>query len=313
MNNYQRKQNIFKNYYNVFKWIWLVVVTFFVIVYAYNNFNNIITIFTALPLANISFSFLVLIIGKISLSLSMLFSLKYTGTTISFWECFRIYNITQLSKYIPGNIWQFVSRIGIYSKCGMNAQEIRTSMILEMLWLLSSAFIIGGLTVFLTEHDLVFSLFKMYTKYLYVISITVFCATIALIIKNKQIIPWILKFTQNWKLNIIMFLIQICVWISLGLSFALIVVPFLAGTSPIIYLIGLYALAYIIGFSVPFAPAGIGIREGILVLGVSIYLPQDISIIVSGMSRMMYMTVEIFLVTIAVIPMRMIMLKKHTY
>jgi hypothetical protein len=186
-------------------------------------------------------------------------------------------------------------------------------MILEMLWLLSSAFIIGGLTVFLTEHDLVFSLFKMYTKYLYVISITVFCATIALIIKNKQIIPWILKFTQNWKLNIIMVLIQICVWISLGLSFALIVVPFLADTSPIIYLIGLYALAYIIGFSVPFAPAGIGIREGILVLGVSIYLPQDISIIVSGMSRMMYMTVEIFLVTIAVIPMRRIMVKKHTY
>lgn len=307
------KQNIFKNYYNVFKWIWLVLVTAFVIIYVCNNFNNVINIFTSLPLSNIYFSFLVLIIGKISLSLSMLFSLKYTGITISFWDCYGIYNITQLSKYIPGSIWQFVSRIGIYSKYGMNAQEIRTSMTFEMLWLLSSAFIIGGSTVFLAEHNLILSIFKMHTKYLYVIPITVFFATIALIIKNKQIIFWVLNFIQNWKLNTTMVLIQGCVWISLGLSFSLIVLPFLSDTSPTIYLIGLYALAYIIGFSVPFAPAGIGIREGILVLGVSIYLPQDISIIVSGMSRMMYLTVEIFLVTIAFIPMRRIMVKNHSY
>jgi hypothetical protein len=89
------------------------------------------------------------------------------------------------------------------------------------------------------------------------------------------------------------------IWICLGSSFWITLLPFTNQELSFIYIIGLYALSYALGFAVPFAPAGIGIREAILVTGLLPYLDSSISIVLATINRLLYIVSEIILVVIS--------------
>jgi hypothetical protein len=100
------------------------------------------------------------------------------------------------------------------------------------------------------------------------------------------------------------FTTALLLWLALGFSFWITLTPFSSFEIGLVYIIGLYALSYAVGFVVPFAPAGIGIRESVLVLGLMPFLDINTSIILATLNRIFYILIEIVLAATAVVSSR---------
>ena len=92
-------------------------------------------------------------------------------------------------------------------------------------------------------------------------------------------------------------LVYLILWCGVGIAFFL----FVKSLSPLEWhlipeTIGIYAMAWTVGFLSFITPAGLGIREGALSFLLSTLLPEATAIFVALLSRFWYLTVELALV-----------------
>jgi len=83
-------------------------------------------------------------------------------------------------------------------------------------------------------------------------------------------------------------------WVVTGLAFAALVAslyPLAAGDVPLV--VAAYAAAYAAGFLALLTPAGLGVREGVLVIALTPVLPAGPALVVALVSRVWMMLVEL--------------------
>lgn len=278
---------------SVLKWLWLISVILFIILFVQRNYIELKEAIKQIPIFYLFLSFLCIAAAKILLVLFMRYAVCSVGKEMDFLTCFRIYNISQLGKYIPGNIWHFVGKAAAYKDKGFSISKIRDTLVVENIWLVVGAFGYGLILMLIFNFYLIQHLFLSYSLYL-----AVFLVIVPLLVLLGQKVLKI-RFGQifsDHRLNFKIILLQVVIWTLLGLGFALLAVPFICPEGVSIFMvIGLYAIAYSIGFVTPFAPAGIGVREAVLALGFLPYLPLEIVITLSAANRVLYLLVEIIL------------------
>ena len=125
------------------KWAWLALVVLCVASYGLTRREVI-----ASSLALVSGTLLLLsasfIVGaKLCLANAMRGAAQRAGIALGYGDAFRIYNLTQLAKYIPGAIWQFVGRFAVLRDKGISTAAIRDSLLAEQGWIAGSALICG--------------------------------------------------------------------------------------------------------------------------------------------------------------------------
>lgn len=86
---------------------------------------------------------------------------------------------------------------------------------------------------------------------------------------------------------------------ALGASFWVCLRPFLSQGPSWSVVIGVYCLAWVAGFLVPFAPAGLGVREAVLALVLDPVLDPQTSLVVVAVHRVIYLVVEVVLALLA--------------
>jgi len=261
----------------VIKYIWYILVIVFASAYLYRA----------------------LILGKICLSFNMKYSLLSIDKHLPFITCFHIYNISQLGKYIPGNFWHFIGRMGFYKNENLSFKEIQYSMILEIIFIIIGSFFWGLLFLLFSPNFLkIFPAYYPSSKIILIIVVPGVIFTIGLMafIKKQFFTKVIRTIYEKRLLYIKLMSVQCIIWLLLGLSFYFVVSPYKSGIKVSAFTTGLFALAYLIGFLFIIAPAGIGIREFVLVSGLSlINIPSDIAISVVGLHRILYIIAEVFL------------------
>lgn len=279
---------------NLLKWLWTLLVLAFVVYYLINNRETLQASLVHLSWKTLLLALSVITVAKLLLTTNMLFALQKAGYTTSFRYCFNTYNLTQLAKYIPGSIWQFVGRVALLREKGVSATQIRDSMLAEHLWVLASAMLIGLLGVLLAgqsalilEVDMVF----MQLAGWLVASGAVALLVLLFIPPGKRLLRWLLLLRPGAKEVFNLGL----VWVLLGFAFWVVLQDLQQQPVSLLYIIGLYALAYLVGFLVPFAPAGLGVREAILVFGLSSFVGVDVAILLAGINRVLYFFSEILL------------------
>lgn len=72
-----------------------------------------------------------------------------------------------------------------------------------------------------------------------------------------------------------------------GLYLCLIGLPGLSGDPTLFYVIGLLAAANVAGIAAIFAPAGLGVREAVLVIGLTPWMPVEAAVITAAMLRVL--------------------------
>ena len=184
-------------------------------------------------------------------------------------------SITQLAKYLPGNIAQHASRAGLSLRRGMPMQPYAATVVQETLLACAASIIVG--TAFLAMNAALPSL----SRYGGILGVMFICsvAGVALLcmevprglrdtssVLARRLLRLIgpfpgaattLKALAAYSVNYM--LIGLGIW---GLALAL----GMADSVSYTIATAAFALSWILGFLAPGAPAGLGAREGIMVL-----------------------------------------------
>lgn len=270
----------------------------------YNNLENLQIICSQFSIINIIVIFTAMLLAKLLLTLVSYYSIIYFDYKISYKKMFYIYNFTQMAKYIPGSIWQFVGKASLYKTENIPKSIIKKAMALEILLIIISSFSIGVVLLFLFDNFLDTTIIiNNINDYIIIYSSIFIFLFFILFTKTAQI--YIKTIVKQYLLNVKLFLILTCIWLLLGLSL------YVSFTSILIFdlkifmsIVGLFSIAYVAGFLVPFAPAGIGIREAILVAGLSSILTLDEAIVIASLNRVFYILVELIIMAIILIQKR---------
>ncbi|MBW9266121.1 MAG: hypothetical protein K1563_02610 [Candidatus Thiodiazotropha sp. (ex. Lucinisca nassula)] len=281
------------------KTLWWVVVLSFIFFFLLGNLHRVFDVVKLLPIEIIVYSLLSLTIGKLLLVAIMHQSLLHYKVNFLFSQSFSIYNITQLGKYIPGSIWQFVGKIGMYKSAGLDNQTVRDTILLETFWVVFSAFIFGLLLISFTQYQLLITL----TQKIPLIILLAILGTTSFLLLLPQLRHHrkrLYDYCRRLLFTPLSFITSLLIWLALGFAFWITLIPFSASEIGLVFVIGLYAFSYAVGFAVPFAPAGIGIRESVLVLGLAPFLDINTAIILAALNRIFYILIEIILAALSV-------------
>lgn len=163
----------------------------------------------------------------------------------------RIYGLSQLAKYVPGNIFQFAGRQFMAMSYGFSGKAIAKSAFLELLLL-----VLTGAGFVLWMLPLLYPAFSIvYGMLLFIIA--------------GVLIAWGLKWrgqggliravTRYFLFLLISGAVFLCVLYSIVGSWTL-------TAAQLFPLIGAYVIAWLAGLVTPGSPAGVGIREFLLIL-----------------------------------------------
>ena len=241
----------------------------------------------------LALSFLVL--AKFALAQSTVEALRVFGVRVGFWKAFRIYTVSQLGKYIPGSIWHFVGRVLLYRAEGLPAHKGTKVVIVENYWLIVSAIFFGAAACAGEVLSLV-----GWRGRLSFLELCAISGTIALL--------WFLALFWGTRLFaqrfggfdtsvIRIYIIEVFIWIMIGMSFWIILPDDQRTLSNFPLAVGAFALGWAGGFLVPIAPAGIGIREVIVVALIVHVMPTSMLVAAVTLNRLLYTVTDLTLGT----------------
>ena len=266
----QKKMN------NYFRWVGLCVGILSLIYFSNSVLRNISTFpsiqwsFTAclsFAGATLIYAFVILIGGY---AWGLL--LRALGETVKQSEIIVIFALAQIAKYIPGNIAHQVGRIAIAYSKGYRSSRVSITIAIEAVILIFTSSILAIICVFY-DNDILFDYFFKNTsafKFLPAIILTVIftflggCGMLLILrpnlIKKKSWIafPSLIVFIKCLLIYFIGFILM-------GMASNILAIGLLGANESYLFLLtGIFAIAWVAGFIIPGAPAGLGVREVIM-------------------------------------------------
>lgn len=240
-------------------------------------------------------------------------SLRFLDIHIPSKKVVSIYFISQLAKYLPGGIWAFPGRMIAYQAVGVEQSRSIASVFREV-----SALVLASIAVSL----LVFFQNIPISNQLHWVLIFGAAACIVAILLTQT--PWFWSLLKKFKLRKFSsfplaggedsrhltsfkwlpgaFIAGVIFWLAMGIPFQ----QLSRAISPESYSLSwvgtaaVFALAWTVGFVVFFAPAGLGVRESVLSLLLSTFLPVSQAVSIALLSRIAWVVVEAIWILISI-------------
>ena len=180
---------------------------------------------------------------------------------LPFMQASRIWFLSNLGKYVPGNIWSLTAMGVMAKKRGMSAiAAAGSSVIMQMVSLATGTAIVMVTSAKLLGQPLLVGAAVLVLA-IVLFSAPKFLPPLAVWVSTligKDIAPPSVPATSIWTAAIASTLS----WLFYGVAFQLFVRGLLgAAPGEISSYIAVYTAAYILGFISPIAPAGLGVRE----------------------------------------------------
>ncbi|HSW29119.1 MAG TPA: hypothetical protein VLH75_06420 [Longimicrobiales bacterium] len=252
--------------------IWLAAVLGFAARFAWRHADELAALELAARWGFWALALGLLLGAKILISLMVHASWRAAGADLGLVQAAYTYNVSQLPKYVPGGIWPYVSRVGMARARDLEMPRIWRGLALETAMLLGGAVALAAMA--LDASSLLPALgMAEGGAWIGVARIgALACLAVGLAVVAGR--------APHRGALARAVLLSLGAWALLALSF-LAVVHALAGGAPVtgggagvsqlapVSLAGLYAFAWILGFVAVFSPAGIGVREVILGVGLA--------------------------------------------
>jgi len=218
---------------------------------------------------------------------------------------------TQIGKYLPGKVWYIVGRVYVGRKANLEGKKLTLSMVLE----LGLVYITGGIVFAFTT--LIAGDYK--TTWL-IISIMLTIAGITMLHPRilSRVSNFFLRMMKKPEIRITLTYRQISqislyffgIWIAQIIGFYLLISAiFPVPLFSVFRIASAYALAWMSGSVAIFAPAGLGVREGIMTLLLSSILPTPLAIAISFIARIWVTIFELMIFFVGLIIRRKTHLK----
>jgi hypothetical protein len=234
-----------------------------------------------------------------------------TSKPVSFLSSWILFQLSELGRYLPGKVGQFVGIAALCRSLEISRDEAIASTLLQLMFqCLLGVFI--GVPVLLSPAAREF-LQKIWTNLWHnsFRSIALFAALVGLgavffillrkhLFSQKAHLQKAIRSIFSFKKLFRLIAIYLLLWAFLGIGFFLFVksiYPIQIDQLPII--LSVYPFAWSIGFLSLITPGGLGVREGVLSIFLTPYLPPGIATLVALLSRLWVMNIEVILAGIA--------------
>jgi len=179
-----------------------------------------------------------------------------------------IYGTTQIYKYLPSNVLHLVGRYRLARSAGASNKALAFAQIAELLTILLAA---AGISALLARAVLVHAAQERGIDDPTFVNILVMCGIAVLTTGATMIVRQRMAETglRAFGAAAVAFLFYALFFIGSGLLLAALCKS-LSSAGGVPELIGVGAAAWLVGFVVPGAPGGLGVRETILIAGLSI-------------------------------------------
>ena len=228
--------------------------------------------------------------------------LKEKGYNIPLKTVSYLWEMSELKRFVPGAIWSFFGKTSLFGELGIPTKTIFKSILIEIEFFVLACLLVSTLSFsYLFQKVITFVPYKPFLPTLatvlvfLIISVFIFSTPITnrINIKYFNIIKRILPlFSPKTNLIILLTAVIYTFFFGLGTYFAAISIAYLSPAFTL-SLIGFFVLSLISGYLSVIAPMGIGIREGIITIGLSKLIPLTIAGFVSIFARILLIFSEI--------------------
>lgn len=231
---------------------------------------------------------------------SWLISLRLVGQKLGFADCARINLLSQFAKFLPGNFSHHVGRVVLARQAGASAKAVAASILIDLLMLVAVGAILSLLNI-----DALLVVAESYgglpsTSMLVLVGV---CAILA----GAAAAYIVLRLVPQLRSRLHLAIMRLRQTHLLGLAgsiagvFSCNVASFTLGCLSIICLteavtgsvetdlldvLGAYSLAWLAGFILPGAPAGIGVRDAVMLLALRPYVGEEAATAVTAVFRL---------------------------
>lgn len=183
-------------------------------------------------------------------------------------DCVTIYGLAQFGKYLPGNVGHHVGRVVLAKQAGVPAATTLQSMLIEMVWNIGIA---SGIALFGVALGGDIGVSPAALTLFFVVALMAPWAAWGV---AKSFFPKLLARITNgvpialprWNTLMLVSLLYLAAFMIAGLIMDM-HARFLFGaqTSHVLMLTAIFVWSWIAGYVTPGAPAGLGVREAVLV------------------------------------------------
>ncbi len=221
--------------------------------------------------------------------------LTILGFPLLFTVAGKILLLSEATRYVPGNIWSILGRVGLSKDSGVPVDKGFFATIVEVLATLTSALFVGGVLALATPQ------FPLWTKVTFGIALITLGVTLVSVRHLGKAVNWLLakvkKQPVSWDISPKKFL-QLVGYYSLawcGFSFggyasaaAFVTLPPEAVTA----ILATMPLSWVVGYVSFITPSGLGFREAAIVAMLNPFIGPS-AVIVAATSRFAVIVIEL--------------------
>lgn len=223
---------------------------------------------------------------------------------VAYGRLLRIWSASNLTKYIPGSVWQFFTAAHLSRSEGMTAVITMTAMILHTTFSLLAALVIAALALPLEASP--GGLASPWVRGVGVALILVLVhpsivnAVLRLVPRalHREVLLW----DGRWVDGVRLLALSLLSWAAYGVAFSLFVGALTPiSLSAVVPLTAVNALSFAAGYVALVAPGGIGVREAAMTMLLAPLLPAAVAAVLAIGARLWSITAELILAAAGVL------------
>ena len=216
------------------------------------------------------------------------------GESSSLLKAFSIIGVSQITKYVPGNVVHHIGRVALAKRDGLSATRVLSSMLLELAWMLAAAVSCAALALALGGREVLLEQSYLGGMAAVTFSVSALFAPGLLILilhfqrprfffdrfpENYLVSPGMTVFALNYGTQIVSFLLH-------GAAISVLAIGVLNLESGNYWLsVGVFSFSWLVGFVAPGAPAGLGVRDAVMIAGLSLAYSTGDAIMLAAIHR----------------------------
>lgn len=220
---------------------------------------------------------------------------RFDRPTIHLRQLFRIWFLSNLARYVPGKIWQFVGAAEIARLAGLSRTLVLTSMVVHMGFTLLAAGVVSAgilLPAGLPQGVSTAGLALLAAASLLLVHPAVLNFALGSLARllHRDVLEW----RGRWRDGLLLLALSAGSWILYGAAFGLFIHSLVGvAAADLLPLAAVNALSFLVGYAVFLAPAGLGAREGAMALLLRPFAPAGIAAMVAVLSRLWTVAAEL--------------------
>lgn len=228
---------------------------------------------------------------------------KEKGNNLSFRKSTYYWEISEIKRYTPGNIWSFLSRTKLFTEKNMSTQNMIYSLLNETILIILGCFLISVFYIsYLFNNSLINYLLILLSllsilMYVFAHKINERITFKGFFEKIRPLIPG-----NNYNHNFKLYFLSFSAFLMFGIAtYFSSIALFYINPKDILQIISLSVFSLLIGYLSIITPMGLGVREGVMTLGLSYFINLSSAGLISIFTRIIFILSEVIFLIIVFI------------